>query len=152
MTVRAFVGQYAFLSNFYRAPVMLDGVGYPTVEHAYQAAKTGDPKEREWVRSAPSPGEAKRRGRRVHKRPDFDGQRLSIMAELLVQKFNRYWNLRAALLSTGDEWLVEGNTWGDRYWGQCKGEGANHLGELLMMTRQAIKEAQSKKEQNDDQG
>jgi len=69
MTVRAFVGQYAFLSNFYRAPVMLDGVGYPTVEHAYQAAKTGDPKEREWVRSAPSPGEAKRRGRRVRKRP-----------------------------------------------------------------------------------
>lgn len=37
-----FSGEYRFLSNFYLAEVELDGEVYPTVEHAFQAAKSPD--------------------------------------------------------------------------------------------------------------
>jgi predicted NAD-dependent protein-ADP-ribosyltransferase YbiA (DUF1768 family) len=43
MAITSFKGKYGFLSNFMDAKVMLDGMEYPSVENAYQAAKTTDP-------------------------------------------------------------------------------------------------------------
>lgn len=131
-----FDGQYRFLSNFWPCTVRLDGEQYPSVEHAYQAAKTTDRKERQHVRSASSPGEAKRRGRQVTKRADWDDVKLEVMEKLLRQKFSRVSDLRIRLLTaTRGHELVEGNTWGDTYWGVCNGVGENHLGRLLMAIR-----------------
>jgi predicted NAD-dependent protein-ADP-ribosyltransferase YbiA (DUF1768 family) len=56
------------------------------------------------------------------------------MRQVLVRKFSHP-ELRAALLSTGDALLVEGNHWGDIFWGVCRGEGENWLGRLLMALR-----------------
>ena len=63
--IQEFVGEYKFLSNFYPSPIVIDGKMYPTVEHAYQAAKAIHECEREFIRCASSPGEAKKFGRMV---------------------------------------------------------------------------------------
>jgi ribA/ribD-fused uncharacterized protein len=130
--------RHTAFSNFSPAPVTLDAREYPTVEHAYQAAKTLDPTEREWVRVARSPGEAKRRGRRVTMRPDWDAVKVEVMRDLLRQKFASGERLHE-LMATGNDLLMEGNNWHDEFWGVCScpkhGRGLNWLGRLLMEIR-----------------
>jgi len=136
--IKSFTGEYRFLSNFYPAVVVLDGKEYPTVEHAYQAAKTADEAEREKIRLAASPVQAKRLGKVVSLRSDWDAVKLQIMEDLLRQKFSIP-HLKDKLLSTGDKELVEGNWWGDTFWGVYEGEGENHLGRLLMKIRDELR-------------
>lgn len=133
-----FRGPYRWLSNFQLVDVCLDGVVYSTTEHAYQAAKTLDLAERDKVRSAETPGKAKRLGQAVALRPDWDAVRIEVMLDLQRQKYAQG-DLRAKLLDTGDAELVEGNTWGDRFWGVCDGKGLNWLGRLLMQVRAEIR-------------
>lgn len=133
-----FRGPYRWLSNFQTVDVELDGFFYPTTEHAYQAAKTLDPTQRSVVRDAESPGKAKRLGQKLNLRPDWEDVKVTIMLDLQRQKYRRA-DLREKLLSTGDAELVEGNTWGDRFWGVCDGEGLNWLGRLLMRVRDEIR-------------
>jgi N-glycosidase YbiA len=138
VTIDSFSGKYAFLSNFHSAVVELDGVHYPTVEHAYQAAKTLNPTERAEIRVV-SAGQAKRLGRKVKIRPDWEAIKVDVMWNLLVQKFQRNNGFGIWLVNTGDAELVEGNHWGDTYWGVCKGEGLNMLGHLLMARRAELR-------------
>lgn len=136
--ITAFRGDYEFLSNFAASPLLYAGETYPTVEHAFQAAKTFDPEERAKVQMATSPGAAKRLGRRVTLCTDWETVKYDIMLALLRQKFSDP-VLREKLLATGDAELIEGNTWGERTWGcvQVKGKwvGKNRLGQLLMKVR-----------------
>ena len=137
-TIDSFTGQYRFLSNFYPAEVELVGVTYPTVEHAYQASKTLIPTEREIIRAAKTPGQAKALGRRVSIVPEWNQIRIGIMRDLLSKKFaNKV--LRAELVETGDAQLIEGNYWGDTFWGVCRGKGQNWLGKILMEVREELK-------------
>jgi hypothetical protein len=46
--------------------------------------------------------------------------------------------LRKLLLNTGSSMLIEGNNYGDRFWGKVNDIGSNHLGELLMSVRADI--------------
>lgn len=135
-----FSGPYRYLSNFYPSLVVLDGVEYPTVEHAYQAAKTLDPNERRHILTAATPGRAKRLGRRVHLRPDWEEVKVQVMAKLVWQKFSRHPELRRQLLATGGQRLAEGNSWGDVFWGVCGGRGQNYLGRILMRVRSKLRE------------
>lgn len=137
--IDSFSGEHEFLSNFAHSEIEYEGHTYPTVEHAFQAAKTLDDDERKSVREKKTPGQAKRAGRMVNLRPAWDNYRCIVMCELVRKKFkNEY--LREKLLETGEEELVEGNSWGDQYWGSCKGEGLNHLGRILMKVRREIRE------------
>lgn len=141
--IASFSGPHRFLSNFYSSPIELDGVTFPTVEHAFQALKSTDPDRYAEIAAAPTPAAAKKMGRKVTLRPDWDRVKDTVMADLLALKFKDP-ALRAKLLATGDEVLVEGNTWHDQYWGDCTCwthagvMGANTLGRLLMMERQAL--------------
>lgn len=126
------------LSNFAPVTVRMGGVEYASVEHAFQAAKTLDPAQRERVRLASTPMEARKLGRQVTLRPEWDELRLTVMLGLLRAKY-RVPEYRAALLATGDALILEGNTWGDVYWGVCKGVGENHLGQLLTRVRQELR-------------
>lgn len=137
--IDSFRGEYRFLSNFYACPIIYEGDLYPSLEHAFQAAKTLDSDERKVVRTQTTAGNAKRAGRRVTKRTEWDNVRVSVMRELLYQKFNNP-QLRQRLLNTGDAELVEGNDWGDVFWGVCRGRGENRLGRLLMEVRTAARE------------
>ena len=111
----------------------------PTVEHAYQACKTRDREAQAWIIAAETPGRAKRRGAQVTLREDWDQIRIEVMQKLIFLKFTRHRNLGDRLIATGDAVLIEGNTWGDRFWGQSPlGEGENMLGILLMELREAL--------------
>lgn len=129
-----FHGEHAFLSNFYPSPIEMDNKMWPTVEHAYQACKTRDPAEREKIRQAKTPGVAKRLGRQVKLREDWEACKLYLMDWLLRKKF-AIPALKTALEATKGYTLVEGNTWNDTFWGVCRGKGKNHLGRLLMDIR-----------------
>lgn len=141
MIIDSFRGQYRFLSNFYPAKVLLDNIEYPTVEHAYQAAKTTDLILRQQIKEAPTPGKARKLGKSIEIKmsvPAWDCIRTSIMYKLLQQKFSDP-KLHKMLLDTGDAELVEGNWWNDTFWGKYKGEGKNVLGVLLMLIRDECK-------------
>lgn len=137
-TILEFRGSNRFLSNFHPAIVELDSVFYPTVEHAYQAAKTLDHKAREVVNSIMRPGGAKRWGRKVELRAGWEEIKVGIMLHLLRRKFLHH-PLRKRLLATGRVTLIEGNSWGDTYWGACNGVGENKLGVLLMQVREELR-------------
>lgn len=134
-----FEGEYRFLSNFWPAPILFCGVSYPSTEHAYQAFKSEDLEQRIFIAGIPSPGEAKRYARRnVTLRRGWDGMKLEVMLELLRLKFSNP-ALRVKLLATGQAELIEGNDWGDKFWGVHNGEGENWLGKLLMQVRDEIR-------------
>ena len=132
-----FSGEHRFLSNFFPSPIEVEGHIYPTVEHAFQAAKTNDESERATIRSCSTPGDAKKKGRRVTLREEWEKVKEAVMLQLLHLKF-RDPVLRAELLATDDAQLVEGNHWGDTYWGVCDGKGKNRLGYVLMQVRSEV--------------
>jgi len=140
--ITAFKGEYRFLSNFWSAVVKLDGMVFTSTEHAYQAAKTADMVERAKFQSAKNAGVAKRMGRRVKLRKDWESVKESVMLDLNRQKFSDP-DLGQRLLDTGDAELIEGNTWGDRIWGMTleKGKwvGQNRLGKILMRVRDELR-------------
>lgn len=126
--------QGTFLSNFAPAEVQIFGETYPTVEHAYQAAKTTNDSERYAIQHCKTPGEAKKLGRTLTLRPQWDEIKDEVMQTLLEQKF-QIPQYRAQLVATGTARLVEGNTWGDRYWGMVDGAGQNKLGLIITAIR-----------------
>lgn len=131
--ITSFSGEYAFLSNFYPTQIRYGGI-YPTAEHAYQAMKTLSLNERFKIAKLTTPGQVKRAGREVTLRPDWEDIKLRVMEEILYNKFHNR-ELAKKLIATGGQVLVEGNTWGDTYWGVCNGKGKNNLGKLLMAVR-----------------
>lgn len=133
-----FDGEYAFLSNYSASPFRINYVLFPTMEHYFQANKADNQNDYLHIAYAPTPGEAKRLGRKIQLRPDWEKIKDNIMLTGLRKKFADP-ELRNLLLATGDEELVEGNYWGDTYWGVCNGVGQNKLGKLLMQVREEIK-------------
>jgi len=136
--IDSFSGDFRWLSNFAEAPVVLDGVEYPTTEHAYQAAKTTDCAERDAILRCATPGRAKRMGQEITMRWDWDDVKEAVMLDLTRQKYTLP-EYRKWLLATGDREIVEGNTWGDTFWGVCNGVGENKLGRILMQVRDEIR-------------
>lgn len=138
-----FENEYAFLSNFYPSPFIHDGIEYPTVEHFFQAAKTLDIQKRKAIAAAKTPGLAKRMGRSVQLRSDWEKVKVYYMELGLRLKFANK-DLAEKLLATGDEELIEGNWWCDQTWGSCncpkhiRTPGRNLLGILLMELRKEL--------------
>lgn len=137
--IESFRDDYFFLSNFYPVDIKIDGIVYPNAEAAFQAQKTMDVEERCKFSMLKNPVQAKRLGRKVKLRDDWEEVKVSIMTEIVSQKFLQNPYLLEKLIATGNEELVEGNKWGDRFWGVCKGKGHNNLGKILMKIRDVYK-------------
>jgi ribA/ribD-fused uncharacterized protein len=143
-----FIDEYRFLSNFYYHIIFLEDLACPTLEHAYQASKTLDQKERLKIVEAKSPGQAKKLGIKISKsdklRSDWFKVNVEIMEKLLIQKFSDS-ELKKILLNTENSILIEGNSWHDNFFGNCTCikckdiKGENHLGKLLMKIREKLK-------------
>jgi ribA/ribD-fused uncharacterized protein len=140
LMINSFKGEYHFLSNFFPCEVLHRGITFISAEHAFQAAKARDEEERLWVASAPTPGNAKYRGKRVTIRPDWDTIKLQEMFTVVENKFSQPY-LMQALMDTEMQPLVEGNYWHDQFWGSCmcpqhvNSEGKNYLGRILTYLR-----------------
>lgn len=134
--IDSFSGDYEFLSNFYHCPTMIEYKGrkFPTTEHAFQAAKCKNESDIDKFLECETPGQAKRLGRQIELRDDWEQVKVEIMTDVVRQKFQDE-QLQIMLLKTGDAYLEEGNTWHDRFWGVCDGIGQNWLGRILMQIR-----------------
>ena len=152
--ITLFKDDNGFLSNFFPCHIVLDGVQYPSVEHAFQAAKaTWNDKHtyvdfsgnkvtilaRDYIKIARTPGEAKRRGKRIKLRQDWENMKLEVMESLVRQKFDNDWYLAERLVKTGNAELIENNWWGDTFWGMSSGKGENNLGKILMRIREGLR-------------
>ena len=136
--ISQFVGENLFLSNFYLEKLVWEGILWPSSEHAYQAAKTLDPQSRINIANLATPGQAKRAGRTLTLRPDWESVKLEVMYSIVHAKFKQNPHLLEKLLATGDAYLEEGNYHDDRIWGVCppdSGNGRNLLGKVLMAVR-----------------
>lgn len=137
--VNSFTGKYSFLSNFYPVELITkEGLLAHSVEHAYQAAKMLRGVDRIKVLMAPSPAAAKRAGNALQMRADWPQLKDVVMYEYVRLKFLLP-PLKLMLIATDDMKLIEGNTWGDQYWGAIwtpsGWQGKNRLGEILMQVR-----------------
>lgn len=137
--IYGFDGIYRFLSNFWFCPIEFGGLIYKSSEHAYQAAKTIDLQERLKIQNCDTAARAKKLGKKLKVRENWDQIKLGIMEELVRQKFTNNEDLKFKLLNTGELYLEETNGWSDFYWGVCKGVGENYLGKILMKIRDELK-------------
>lgn len=134
--VRGFFGEFEFLSNYFPCIVTVDGLTYPSSEHAYQAQKYLDPAVRRSISGLPTPDLAKQYSRaNAGVRGDWQTVKIGSMLLVLRAKFFQNAKLRTRLIATYDSILLEDNNWGDRFWGVVSGEGDNNLGILLMRVR-----------------
>jgi len=144
--INNFDGDYAFLSNFAHSPITFKGKQWLTVEHIFQAEKTLDEDMGEQIRIAPTSRKAKRIGRMVPLRSDWEQIKMEVMLNCIRLKFRQHPKLKKKLLGTGDAVLIEGNTWHDNIWGDCSCpkcwniEGKNLLGRILMQVREELTE------------
>jgi ribA/ribD-fused uncharacterized protein len=139
--IDSFQGQYRFLSNFWPATVEFEGMTYPSVEHAYQSAKTLDMAQRRRIAALPTPAQAKHAGEAMPLRPDWSSIKYDVMLRCVRYKFTHHPELAHLLLDTGDAYLEEGNTWHDTIWGVYQGHGTNWLGQILMQVRRELRTA-----------
>lgn len=135
--IQSFRGKYSFLSNFYTAPVVWDGITYCNSEAAFQSAKCVNQADRDAFAGL-SASEAKRLGRQVKLRDDWELVKEDVMYEICLAKFSQNTKLKEKLLLTGNDLLVEGNTYGDQFWGVVNGVGQNKLGKILMKVRDVL--------------
>lgn len=118
--------------------MVYEGLTYRNSEAAYQASKTFDPTKKLWFLEL-EPGQAKRLGKNLPLRADWEEVKNQVMYEICLAKFTQNPTLGRLLLQTGDEELIEGNTWGDTHFGVCDGIGENVLGKVLMKIREELK-------------
>lgn len=130
------------LSNFAFTPIWVEIeelsllIHAVTGEHAFQALKTEDYRERLSILEAATPGQAKRLGRKVTLRPDWDEHSILFMNAILAAKVEQHHSVVAELMATGDRPIIEVNYWNDQRWGtNQQGVGANQLGQLWMYQR-----------------
>lgn len=118
--------------------VTIRGKSFKSSEHAYQCAKADNKKDFDYIYEATTPGKARRRGRKVKTRSDWDRVRVDIMREIVLAKFQQNEDLAIKLISTNRQELIEGNNWNDTFWGICNGVGENWMGKILMEVRQIL--------------
>jgi ribA/ribD-fused uncharacterized protein len=141
MVVWQFRDRYAWLSNFAPVEIEVDGIVYPSVEHAYQACKCDDVGWKNFCSDKRnSAASVKKNGRKVSLIPNWDSKRLDIMKSLINKKFDQE-PYRSLLIETGNTILIEGNNWGDTFYGVSlkSRKGHNHLGRLIMSKREELK-------------
>jgi ribA/ribD-fused uncharacterized protein len=144
--INSFRDIHACLSNFYHYPVNACGWLCPTNEHGLVLSKCATSWDKQRVTDAMSsgstPGMAKRMGRHVDLRKEWEAIKIPVMTELIRQKFVVDSFPGKHLMLTYPSLLVEGNVWHDQFWGDCRCDrsgcvepGQNWLGRLLMVRR-----------------
>lgn len=136
--IKGFFGEYRWLSNFHGCVIYFDGIRFPSTENAYVYAKIQLHDEFYAVidtLKTCSASDAKKIGKTIPIREDWDRIKFDVMSSIVFDKFYRHDELRKQLLATGYKHLEETNHWGDTFWGVCDGKGQNKLGKIHMALR-----------------
>lgn len=128
--ITQFSGRHEFLSNPFSCQVWFEGLLYPSTEHAFQAAKSLFPAERERIAAMTRWKDAKAAGRRLKLRPGWGQLRRAVMLQVVLAKFTQHPGLAWQLRGTGNRTLIEGNWWGDTDWGAVRPEHPHFKPEL----------------------
>ena len=141
--IKGFRNEYRWLSNFAQCNIEHKGIKYPTVEHAYQAAKLKMEDREKFVKENPTPFRAKMNWRNYKLQwtpEEWERFKFYVMEELINIKFRSIF-YKKLLLDTGDRYIEETNNWGDTYWGfdVNQNRGQNNLGHIIMMVRHELK-------------
>lgn len=138
--IKEFQNEYRWLSNFAPVKIILDGIEFPSVEHAYMSAKSDDFKWKGFcANSLNTAGEVKKASKNIRLKENWEDIKLGIMEKCLEQKFNTQ-PYKSLLMKTQDEHIQEGNRWNDKFWGVClkTNKGENNLGKLIMKIREKL--------------
>jgi len=152
--IDSFSGRWRFLSNFHPCTIEFQGIKYPSVEHYYVAMKIKTDQQldgknitlidcREMISRMKDPAKVKQLGKVLKLRKDWDKIKLDTMLWGVREKFKDQ-DLRQLLIDTSEHEIVEGNNWGDKFWGVCGGVGENHLGKILMKVREEVKQVDNR--------
>lgn len=136
-----FNDEYFFLNNFANSKLTINGITYPSVQHAFEAMKTSDKEVQAEIAVTEKAVDAMKIARNAPFRSDFIGNRLVIMEQLLRKKFDSPY-YKKQLLATGDKEIVNTLYWKDNFWGvnEVDGQGQNWLGRLLTKIRDSYKD------------
>lgn len=142
-----FRGDLAFLSNMYPCHFIIDDIDYPSVEHYFQSMKTSNVEEKKSIIEVESPVEAKKLGKKVTLRKDWEAIKDIVMFDGVLAKFKQNEKLENKLIHIDDSLLIEKNSWGDRYWGvdYNTGIGLNKLGKILKKVKMLLILSKNKK-------
>lgn len=142
--IKGFFGEYRWLSNYHLCPIKWGVFTFPSTENAYQWLKIDvcalknvhqDFNDYAALFQTCSPKDAKKYGKVVPLRDDWDLIRYTKMFAVNLVKYMDNPDLAEKLRKTGRAYLEETNTWNDTYWGVCNGVGENNLGRILMDIR-----------------
>lgn len=138
--INQFRGEYNWLSNFAAVNIVAGDITFPSVEHYYVAMKTKNHEERLKI-SKMKAGEAKKYGKTLEIREDWEEIKLDVMIWGVSEKFQQE-PFRSKLLATGTQNIQEGNFWSDEFWGVNlkvnPNIGENHLGRIIMAVRTVL--------------
>jgi ribA/ribD-fused uncharacterized protein len=133
-----FRGELYYLSNFYPdSPFYFKKTKFKTSEHFFMTFKTLDKLEQSKIINAPTASAAKKLGKLVKLRPDWEDIKFNVMYMAIYLKFTQNTDILEKLLNIDDDLLIENNIHHDDVWGNClcpkhvDKNGQNYLGRLL---------------------
>ncbi|MCR4274783.1 MAG: NADAR family protein [Candidatus Campbellbacteria bacterium] len=138
---------YIYFSPYTAHALEIDGVVYPTLEHAYQCMRYTDPHIIEEIRMAHGPVKAWEASTKYKhlQIPEFKSEeyKLEVMKKLMKLKAQQHEEIRQALLDSGELHIVKHIVTyppGDGFWDDGEdGQGLNHIGRLWMEIREELK-------------
>lgn len=136
--IDVFKDEYVFLRNSYHSEFTFEGIRYLNAVSAFQAQKCKHIMDKFQFANL-TPIRAKRKGKEVNTRADWDVVKDDIMYNVVKEKFSQNEELKSLLLNTGTSYLEDGNSIKEVYWGTYKGKGLNKLGHILMRVRSELK-------------
>jgi ribA/ribD-fused uncharacterized protein len=150
------LNEFKEFSNMHEAPVLIDGIKFPTVEHYYQWSKArlfGDEESQQKILKSASPKTAKTLGKKVKdfNEERWEAEKVGIMQRGIKAKLMQHPDIRKKLLATGDRRIAEANPRG-KFWGigtsyntskatnPERWPGKNNLGLIYEELRRQLKE------------
>lgn len=147
----AFQSEHAWPSNFYPSPIEIEGIPFPTVEHAYhysRAMRHNDSHSATLILRTKNPKNVKKLSYGIETSRDWDRDKIDIMRHLIGEKFRQNPALSGKLIASGSNNLIEATL--DPFWGAKAAPGsksikngtwtgANMLGKILVEATDEIR-------------